>query len=97
MIEGTFPAGIKPKGFQALAVSATAVALTVPSGAVRAIIAVEAQPIRWRDDGTNPSATVGFLEVATSRFTISGKESLLAFKAIKDGATDSALSVVYYG
>lgn len=97
MCNGDFPAGIKPKGFQALTVSSTALALTVPSGAVRAIVVVEDQPVRWRDDGTDPSATVGFLQPATTRFELYGKQSLDNFKIIKDGATDAAVGVVYYG
>lgn len=97
MINGTFPVGIKPKGFATLTVSTTAVPLVVPKGAVRVVITVEAQPLRWRDDGTSPTATVGLLELAGSRFEIYGKEALLAFEAIRDGGTDSVLTMSFYG
>lgn len=96
-IVGTQPVGLKPKGFQAFTVSSTALALTVPSGTTRAIVTVEDQPLRWRDDGTDPTSTVGFLEPATSRFELYGYSSLQNFKMIKDGATDSEVGVVYYG
>lgn len=36
-----------------------ATGLTVPAGASFAMITPEAQAIRWRDDGTNPTAAVG--------------------------------------
>lgn len=32
----------------------------IPAGATLAIVKVETQAIRWRDDGTNPTAAVGF-------------------------------------
>lgn len=97
MINGTFPVGIKPKGFATLTVSTSAVPLVVPKGSVRAVITVEAEALRWRDDSTDPTATVGFLELAGSRFEIYGKEALLAFRAIRDGATDSVLTMSFYG
>lgn len=86
----------KPKGYQQITVSTTAVGLTVPEGAGRAVVVVEAQPLRYRDDGTDPTATVGMLCVAATRFDIESREALLAFKAIRSGGTDSVLSVSYY-
>ena len=47
-------------GYIGLAVSSAAVALgTLPSGADRAVVIVEGGPVRWRDDGTMPTASVG--------------------------------------
>lgn len=86
----------KPVGYQQLTVSTTAVGLTVPSNAGRAVVVVEAQPLRYRDDGTNPTASVGMLCVAATRFDIESREALLAFKAIRSGGTDSVLSISYY-
>jgi hypothetical protein len=31
----------------------------IPDGAIRALIQAESQDLRWRDDGTAPTATVG--------------------------------------
>ena len=50
---------LNPKGYQALAVSSTAVSLTIPAGARIAYLYVESNTVRWRDDGTNPTASVG--------------------------------------
>lgn len=86
----------KPVGYEQVTVSTTAIGLTVPVGAQRAVMVVEAQPLRYRDDGTDPTATVGMLAVATTRFDIESREALLAFKAIRDGGTNATLSVSYY-
>ena len=86
----------KPVGYEQVTVSTTAVGLTVPDGANRAVVVVEAQPLRCRDDGTDPTASVGMLCVAATRFDIESREALLAFKAIRSGGTNSVLSVSYY-
>lgn len=86
----------KPRGYEQVTVGVAAVGLTVPSGAQRAVVVVEAQPLRYRDDGTDPTALIGMLCVATTRFDIESREALLAFKAIRSGGTDSVLSVSYY-
>jgi len=48
-------------GHQQLTVSSSAVGLTKPTGLRprRALINVQTNAIRWRADGTDPSATVG--------------------------------------
>jgi hypothetical protein len=59
------PAAAIPPNWQPLAngyqqispVAATA--LTVPAGTVEAFIICHGQAVRWRDDGTNPTSTVG--------------------------------------
>lgn len=86
----------KPRGYQKLTVSTAAVGLTVPDGAARGVVVVEAQPLRYRDDGTDPDANTGMLCVAATRFDIESREALLAFKAIRSGGTDSVLSISYY-
>lgn len=87
---------VKPRGYQQITVSTTAVGLTVPAGASRAIVVVEAQPIRYRDDGTDPTSSVGMLCQANLRFELESQASMLAFKAIRQGASDATLSVSYY-
>lgn len=96
-VSATHPAGIKPLGYQQITVSTTAVALTVPANAVRAVLVVEDQPLRWRDDGTDPTASAGFLVKADVVFELHGTLSLNAFKAIRDDSSDAVLSVSYYG
>src|SRR6266852_2716499 len=48
-------------GFQTITVSSTAIGLTVPRGALFAVAVVETASIRYRDDGTDPTSTVGML------------------------------------
>lgn len=96
-IVGTFPAGIKPLGYQQVTVADTAIGLTVPANTIRAVVGVEAQPLRYRDDGTNPSATVGFLLAAGAIVELNNKEAIAKFKAIRSGGTSATLNVLYYG
>jgi hypothetical protein len=95
-VVSTIPIGIKPLGYEQLAVSDTAVALTVPPGTMRAKVCVEDQPIRWRDDGEDPTDAIGMLQKADTYFDLWGGESIKAFKAIKTGM-DANLSINYYG
>lgn len=87
----------KALGYEQKTVSTTAVALTsIPAGASRAIVMVEAQPLRYREDGTAPTASVGVLCVATTRFELESRKAIEQFKAIRSGGTDSVISVNYY-
>lgn len=98
-VVGTFPVGLKPKGIQNITIDNTSggVGLTVPPMAMRAVLTVEAQPLRWTDNGTAPTTTVGILELAGSRFELYGKDSMLAFRAIRTTGTSSAIGISYYG
>lgn len=46
-------------GYQQITSLSSAAGLTVPQGATLALIVPETQNVRWRDDGTNPTASVG--------------------------------------
>ena len=50
-----------PVGYQQLTVSSTSVSLTVPDLANRAVIQAQGDSVRWRDDGTDPTAAIGML------------------------------------
>jgi hypothetical protein len=57
-----------PLGFGQLTLTSTAVLLStvqggIPNGARLAVLTVETNDLRWRDDGTAPTATVGMLIV----------------------------------
>lgn len=54
--------GTKPNslGYSQLTGLSSATGVTVPSGANLALIRCETQAVRWRDDGTNPTASVGY-------------------------------------
>lgn len=85
----------KALGYQQITSLSAATALTVPTGTILAIITPEAQAVRWRDDGTNPTATVGYpLAVgAELRYTAA---QLAALKFIEQTAS-AKLNITYYG
>lgn len=86
---------LRTKGFQALTVSNTAVGFTVPSGTEYAIASLEANNIRYRDDGTAPTSSVGLLITATSIFGVC-QNSLDSIRFIRETA-DGLLNIEYYG
>lgn len=88
---------IGPKvGYQQLTVSTVAVALTVPPGSVVAVAVLEGGAIRYRDDGTNPTAGIGMPVAAGAGALICVRE-LAPFRAIRSGGTDGVLNVSFYG
>lgn len=84
---------LTPKGYEQIASLAAAAALTVPAGAVYAMIEAETNDVRWRDDGTNPTATVGMKLLADSTIFYTG--DLAAIRFIETTAT-AKLNVAYY-
>lgn len=91
---GVEPAAMRPLGFQQITSLSSAVGLTVPSGALTALIQAESQDVRWRDDGTNPTATVG-VTLGTG-LTLPYTGDLSAIKFIEISAS-AKLNVSYYG
>lgn len=83
-----------PKGYQQIISPAAATALTVPTGATTAIIQAEGNDIRWRDDGTDPTASVGQILYMGQQMTY--QASLAAIKFIQVSA-GGIVNVTYYG
>lgn len=85
---------------ETLAVSTTAVSLTVPTptprSVTRAYIKVYDAAIRWRDDGTAPTASVGHREAAGDAFFLDGVTNLTNFKAIRKDSTNAELNIIYF-
>lgn len=82
-----------PLGYEQITSLSAAAALTVPAGAAVAVIEAETQAVRWRDDGTDPTATVG-MPLPTGRvFVYAG--ALSAIKFIEQAAS-AKLNVNYY-
>lgn len=102
-------AGLNPTLFEALTVSTTAVTLTVANlgqgqgpessiaPAIAVFITVEAQPVRFRLDGTAPTSSVGHLLSAGDTIFLTGAKTLRDFKVIRSGASDATLHVTYFG
>ena len=82
-----------PWGYEQITGMTSATALTVPTGAHFAIIQAEAQNVRWRDDGTDPTASVGMLLVADQDIFYSGNLNNIRFFEASSGAI---LNVTYY-
>lgn len=80
-------------GYQQITSTATAVGLTVPSGANFAMIVCEAQALRWRDDGTDPSTTVGMPLAVGVDFSYDGDLHRIKFIAAVAGAI---INISYY-
>ncbi len=85
----------KPLGYQQLTDLSAAVPLTVPFGTVYILFKPNAQAIRFRDDGVNPTASIGYPVAAGSEYIYTGASpGALRFIEAAAGAT---LDVLYYG
>lgn len=90
-----------PLGFQSLSSLSSSTGLTVPGGATTARVCVEYQPVRYRDDGTAPTATVGMplvpalaiVPVQPSCFDYNGDLTAIRFIQQQAGAV---VDVSYY-
>lgn len=83
-------------GYEKLTVTDTAVSLTVPANANRALMVLETAKIRIRDDETDPTASEGLPLNTNQSFTIDNEKALHAFKAIRTGGTSGVLYILYY-
>lgn len=84
-----------PVGYEQITDVSSAVGFTIPAGTSHVIVNVEAQAVRWRDDGTDPTASVGMrLEVGDSLEYDSRTLGTLKFIEEVSGAI---LNVSYYG
>ena len=84
-----------PLGYQQITSLVTATGLTVPDGAFYAFIVPEGtnSVCRWRDDGTDPTSTVGMPLPSGTPFDYAGK--LASIKFI-DATSTTILNVSYY-
>lgn len=86
--------GAPPAGYQQFTV-ATATALpSIPVGAVEAFVICTGQTVNWRDDGTNPTTTIGMPLATNTPFPYTG--NLAAIKFIQVTATASCNVSYYY-
>jgi hypothetical protein len=83
----------KPLGYQQITSLASAANLTPPAGATAALITVETASVRWRDDGTAPTTSLGMLLTAGQSFTYYGNLSAIQFIAVSGSPT---VNVAYY-
>lgn len=82
-------------GFEQITDLSSAEALTVPTGATMAVITPENGSVRYRGDGTAPTATVGMPLYGTAQLVLSGAQ-MEAFEFINMTDNTATLSVTYY-
>ena len=80
-------------GYQQITSLSSATGLTVPTGATRALIAPLTKDIRWRDDGTDPTASVGMPVTAGTYLSYDG--DLNKIKFIQTAAS-AELNITYF-
>lgn len=61
-----------------------------------ALFTVETNPVRFRIDGTDPTASVGHLLNVGDSITISGFSNLSRLRFIRQGAADATVQATYY-
>lgn len=83
-----------PLGYEKLTVD-TARALNIPIGAAIILIIPEGQPVRWRDDGTNPTAVSGQPLAIGAELTYDSS-AMSALRFIGE-TTGGSINVTYYG
>jgi hypothetical protein len=89
------PGKLNPRGYEQIAGAATAQSLTMPTGKKPRMALIQAltQNVRWRDDGTAPTTTVGYQLAAGSELAYSGDLEQIQF--IEEAAS-TELNICYY-
>lgn len=95
----TIDQNLRARGHQQINDVSSAVGLTIPAandtGNVdRALIQAIDQDVRWRDDGTDPTAAIGIRLAAGEDFWYIGKD-LTTIKFI-ESAAGAELNIAYY-
>ena len=80
-------------GYQQITSLSASTALTVPSGATLALIVPETQNVRWRDDGTAPTSSIGMPIFVGASLSYDGDLKNIRFIQQDASAT---LNVSYY-
>jgi hypothetical protein len=80
-------------GYQQITSLSASTALTAPAGATMALIVAETQPVRWRDDGAAPTASIGMPLAVGSTLNYDGDLKNIRF--IQQAAS-ATLNVSYY-
>lgn len=82
-----------PVGYQQITSIDTAQGITVPQGAKIVLVQAESQTVRWRDDGTSPTASVGTRLLVNTDMLYIGDLTTIKFIGEAAGAK---LNLTYY-
>lgn len=93
IIAASAPYVYTPLGYQQIVGAVASTTLTVPTGSIYALICIENQDVRYRDDGVAPTAAIGMPIRTNQCLGYSG--SLSAFRVIETTPT-STIDVSYY-
>ena len=89
-------------GFEQLVVGvASTILASIPATATGAIVQVESdvlgdKAVRYREDGTAPTAAIGMFIANAGAFDLTSKKSLKNFKVIQAVAGTTKLNILYY-
>jgi hypothetical protein len=86
-------------GFEQITVSTSALSptvATVTGRAKMAVFLVVSEPLRWRSDGTAPTASAGFPIKADGHVVVVGHSNIINSSFIRSGGTDATLECIYY-
>ena len=75
-----------PTGYAQYTTLSASTPLTVPAGTRVCMIQAEAGAVRWRDDGTDPTAASGGIIASGSNFVYTGDPSTIELIAGQGGA-----------
>ena len=83
-------------GYQQVTSLATAASLKVPAGTKLILVTPSAQAVRWRADGTPPTATVGYPLAAGSELRYTGTMASMQAMQFIQQAASATLDVTYF-
>lgn len=89
-----------PFDFETITVAGTAIGLTASKIEAspkpkQVMITSETAPLRYKVDGSDPTASVGHFMSPRSSLILEGRSQINNFKAIRTGATSAELSCTY--
>lgn len=90
----TTPGQQIPVGYQQITDLTAVITLTIPTGATFAMVQAEGAPVRWRDDGVAPTASVGMRLPANSEVRM---DTMLSGLKFIQEAAGAKLNISYYG
>ena len=86
--------GIISLGYQQITDLSSAVGLTVPTGTKLVIVNPESKSIRWRDDGVDPTNSIGMKLTPGDYFIYTCTSTAIKFIDVGPAAI---LNITYYG
>jgi hypothetical protein len=88
--------GLKALGYTQVTVLTSAVGVgTIPAGTENVLLQAETQDVRYRDDGTPPTAAIGMILAAKTMYSFTVAE--IARMSFIESAATAKLNISFYG